>query len=350
MTSTFRLELLKPSQYHIWDDLVDNSPQGTLFQKSWWLKTIADDQGTALRLLGIFRGDDLVGGCGFSEEKRFFFKLAFSPPIKSATPYGGIIIAGSDAKNVKKNESMNNSIIESVSDYCLEHYDYSQILNSPSLTDVRPFLWKGWDESVYYTYTLCLNNFSSSKDLSLHYDGSVRWSINKAKKNAVEVRVVNDDMDLIYDLLMESYNRHKEDAPVSKHLLTALMKGLNNRGACKTYVAYYEDHPISFGTFLFYKKNASYWLGGSRRDALSLEGSSAVLGHALEEALSDKIAYIDFIGANTPPIAKFKSAFNPTICPYFSVRRGNLKIDATKNLYRSLKDWRNIIPSSLKIS
>ncbi|NVO66030.1 GNAT family N-acetyltransferase [Methanofollis tationis] len=333
MTSTFRLELLKPSQYHIWDDLVDNSPQGTLFHKSWWLKTVAEKRGTDLCLLGVFRGDDLVGGCSISEEKRFFFKLAFSPPIKSATAYGGIIIVGSDAKNIKKNEFMNNSVIESVSDYCLEHYDYSQILNSPALTDIRPFLWKGWDESVYYTYILFLNNFPSLKDLSLHYDGSVRWSINKAEKNTVEILTVNDDIDLIYDLLMESYAWHKEDAPLSKNLFTALMKELNNRGACKTYVAYHDDCPISFGTFLFYKNSASYWLGGSRRDTLNLEGSSAVLGHALKEALSDKISYIDFIGANTHPIAKFKSAFNPQIIPYYNAEWAKLRTKFAKSLY-----------------
>lgn len=338
MASKLYLELLKPSQYDIWDDLVDRSPQGTVFHKSWWLKHIANHQNTNLHFLGVFREDELVGGCSIYEEKKFCFKLAFSPPINSSTPYGGII-AVSNTKNVKKDESLNKSIIGSVSEYCLEHYDYSQILNSPTFVDVRPFIWNGWGASIRYTYLLCLKDFSSSKDLAMHYDGSVRWSINKADKNSVSVNVVNDSAELIYDLLAESYVWHRQDVPISKELLTMLLKELKSRGICKTYFAFHNDRPISFGVFLFYNNTAYYWLGGSRRETSSLEGPSAVLGRALADALNDNISFIDFVGANTPSIAKFKSAFNPVIYPYYLVEHVSLRAHIAKEIYGSLRRY-----------
>ena len=38
----FTLRYLEPSEYDLWDELVDVSPQGSVFCRSWWLSAVGD--------------------------------------------------------------------------------------------------------------------------------------------------------------------------------------------------------------------------------------------------------------------------------------------------------------------
>ena len=74
-----------------WDDLVDSSSQGTVFQKKDWLLACEKQYKVRLKTYGCFDKDDLVGGCAVYVKNRAFLKEAFSS-FNSMTTYGGVII------------------------------------------------------------------------------------------------------------------------------------------------------------------------------------------------------------------------------------------------------------------
>jgi hypothetical protein len=154
---------LKRDQYEVWDNLVENSPYGTIFHKSTWLTICSEMLNQKLKILGCFEKNRLVGGCSlFTYTSKGLFKIASS--ICDMTPYGGIALLRSSSNKVGRREAKEREIIESIfNGFGAEQFDHIQLVNPPDFMDIRPFVWNGWDSRVYYAYYIDLE-----ADIGLH--------------------------------------------------------------------------------------------------------------------------------------------------------------------------------------
>ena len=63
VTDRYHARPLTREEYAEWDRLVEESPSGTVYQKSWWVETLARLTGADFEIVGCFGGDTLWGGC-----------------------------------------------------------------------------------------------------------------------------------------------------------------------------------------------------------------------------------------------------------------------------------------------
>lgn len=333
MTSV-EIKEIKKEDYNQWDELVEKSPQGTIFHKSWWLKTVTDATNTELRIYGFFRRDredELVGGCGISVERRGFLRLAFSPPINSPTPYGGMILKPIDAKDVRKIESLYKIAVNTLNNMYRINFDYVLLSNHPNFTDIRHFVWNGWKPEVNYTYTLPLG-----KTEEMWNRIGARTDIRKAEKGGISI-VHDESIKDFCNLLQLTYKRQGRNVPVNMDFFDKIYKELKNRGACKIYYAINTNGgTVASAISLCDEKRGYYWVAASDPELRGSGEPASILWNILKD-VSKNYTEIDLIGANTPNIVKFKSAFNPDIVPYYSVKWANRKGELLKWIYYTVR-------------
>lgn len=142
---------IKEVDYGLWNELVERSSQGTIFDKSFWLESSGALLNKELRIYGSFKENHLVGGCPIYIGRHI--ALNFATSKVDMTPYGGILLEGSSTSKVREQESMYNDIVQSISKKFDDlRIQYIKLTNSPYITDVRPFTWEGWESKVFYTY------------------------------------------------------------------------------------------------------------------------------------------------------------------------------------------------------
>jgi len=86
---------LNEAEYKQWDDFIDDSSQGTLFHKSYWLSA----SGENFKIYGCFKNRNLVGGFPILCRSKFDIKQAVHP---SLTPYLGVVFKKSETKYVNR--------------------------------------------------------------------------------------------------------------------------------------------------------------------------------------------------------------------------------------------------------
>src|SRR5258707_3756322 len=89
------LRYLSAEEYQQWDELVEASPQGSLFCRSWWLKVVAPDA----RVLGHFDRGRLIAGIPLFFKKRLGIKFCTMPKL---THTWGVVIERVEGKRVRQ--------------------------------------------------------------------------------------------------------------------------------------------------------------------------------------------------------------------------------------------------------
>ena len=99
----------------------------------------------------------------------------------------------------------------------IKTYDHINLVNSPEIFDIRPFLWNGWTSAVRYLYYIDLDD-----QIEANLSKNVRGNIQRAQKNDISIGIEND-IDTYYSLLKKTYEKQGLPAPVSKHFLSKMI-------------------------------------------------------------------------------------------------------------------------------
>lgn len=330
MTSV-EIKEIKREDYALWDELVERSPQGTIFHKSWWLKVAGNVTNTKIKIFLIHQSDELIGGCALSTKKVGLLKLAFSPPIDTPTPYGGAMLKPIDAKNIRKIESIYKTVVNNLNEIYKDNFDYILLANHPDFRDIRHFVWSDWDTKVNYTYTLPLGEIAEIWNRI-----GVRTDIRKAEKEGILI-VNGESIKDFCNLLQLTYKRQGRNVPVKMDFFDEIYKELKNREACKVYYAINNNgETIASAISLFDGKRGYYWVAASDPELRGSGEAALILWNILKD-VSENYDEIDLIGASTPNIVKFKSAFNPELVPYYSVKWANRRGIMSEKIYNWMK-------------
>ena len=108
--SNYDVRALEEHEHALWDKLVRQSPQGTLFHTPLWLEAT----GVPFRLYGCFRGDELRAGAAVG----IVAPRSAGHPVAALTPYLGLLLPPSATKRVttllnnKELSSQNSALSE----------------------------------------------------------------------------------------------------------------------------------------------------------------------------------------------------------------------------------------------
>ena len=229
-------------------------PYTTVFSTRKWLDLI----GEPYRLWGVYKGREIVGGLVDCD----------SVDVK-LTPYHGI---------VAKSKSYEYPVAKALADTT-----GLNIINHYSMTDIRPFLWKGYKPVLRYTYI-------TGRDVA--YEKDTRYEIGKAAGR----EITEGTIEQFWSMYQETFIRKVMKPPVDYNWLQEFNEIMRPK--------IYMIGDLAGAVIISDKHRGYYIFGASTKDAQNTGASSAVLCYAI--SLRDEV---DLVGCNNESVALFKRGF-----------------------------------------
>jgi hypothetical protein len=302
------------NEYTSWDELVNESPYGTIFHSSFWLTACSRALGNALKIYGCFEGGRLIAGCSL-----FILGPKKADATIRMTPYGGIVMAPLRTDNVRRQEEANAAIIKCLTQSLVGRgYQYLRLVNPPGVIDVRPFLWTGWDVRVYYTYYFDLEGKVEDR-----VSKDVRWAARKAVKNNITVRrLEKPDVSKYDELFSMTFARKALTRPAPSGFLREMFRTLADEEASEMWVAETPSGDLACAEVILRDSKRAYrWSAASHTEHRGTGATALLLCEIFRDLQERNVKEIDLMAANTPVLAKFIGSFNPRLVPFYQVDR-----------------------------
>jgi hypothetical protein len=323
---------LKEHEYSAWDQLVESSPQGTIFHRSSWLTTCSGLLKQQFKILGCFQDDALVAGCSFfTRTIGGFLKLASS--VCTMTPYGGIVLCQPAMSRQRQQEASQRASIELMCQSIAAYgFDRVQLINSPGLGDIRPFTWNGWGSRVLYAY--CLD---TDVDFENHVDPKAMSHIRRAMKAGITTRRSDDPMSYCR-LFSMTFQRQGIEPPVPESFLVHMFDLFKMQGCGEMWVSEAASGEIASAEILVWDSKRAYaWSAVSDTELRRTGAASLLLFREFHELRDRGVREYNLMSANFPRLASFNSSFNPRLVPYYEVEKHDLKFDIARRIAMSAR-------------
>ena len=302
-TNSPSLRYLKPDEYPLWDALVEESPQGTVFCRSWFLKAAAAD----IRILACFIGGRLVAGIPLHFERRFGLPFCKMPPLVHTW---GIVIAPFTGKQVTVFSREMNVLTLLAKELASQRFFIQSF--HPTQLNWLPFYWNGFRQVTYYT-----NVIEDLTDIDRIWDemeGNTRRNIRKAE--TAGITVVPCDSELATTLSEKTFSHQRKSLPFSRAYVDRLYRAARQHGAGRCFAAVDRSGRPHAASFVVWdRKRAYYVAGGADPDVRSSGAQSLLLWHFLKFVSSETAAF-DFAGSVVEHIERFFSGFGAKLVPY----------------------------------
>lgn len=320
-SDNIQTRFLLPEEYDQWDGFVDRSIDGTIFHKSHWLATFAGWQQLEFRIAGCFKGKELAGGMAFTSKRKYGFLNVMQIPLK--TPFFGPVISRTETQYLSKAESHRQMIIDALLGFIMSETGMITAVLTPSFTDIRPFIWKGCESGIHYTY---ITRISKEVDLLSLYDASVRRQVRKGEQQEFTFSTDNSKEFILHARTLEqrSFQRQKLNLDyASEEQFFTFIDELVKESSAQTYTMVHEDKAIASQIVLLdqSRKMAYYWLAGADQSYLSTGLNQLLLHLVLTDLCEKGFEGFDFVGAGTETIAKYKATFNFPLVSFYSVNK-----------------------------
>ncbi|MDD5063957.1 MAG: GNAT family N-acetyltransferase [Phycisphaerae bacterium] len=315
------INLLSNSGKSRYDELAEK--HGTVFSRLDWLKIFADK----VRIYGIYdKNGGIIGGFHIYTERRLGFKLSRNPLF---TPMIGPFLEVK-AKNPVAIMDYWKETLSLLADF-LDKLPCSivSVSLSKEIVDTQPFVWKKFKVVPGYTYVLDLE--SSVDDIRSDMSAERRNDINKASRDGLVVRQVND-FKIVKSLVFKTLSR--QDLAVDEVYLDRVLFEFANKNNCFAFAAFRENIPIAV-SFCIRDSRTAYYLLGGYDDKNKHHGAGALaVWEAIKHAQSLGLKQFDFEGSMVPQIERYFRGFGGKLTPYYRVNKAKLPLEILLKLFK----------------
>jgi hypothetical protein len=309
--SSIEVRELGEAELDEWDALVARAPWGTIFHGSRWVIENARGFGFDPVFFGCFLHDRMIGGCPvYARRLKSLFPIAGTTTPMS--PYGGPVLEFSES-NKKSPFSRLSQTIDALNSTLLDRYVSVNLVNSPKMVDIRPFIWQGWTPEVYYTHEVTPEKFTPTH------------KVQKLLKRALEAGIAVEeqyDIDRYFALLSESYDRQGLVPPVTKDHFRRLCDTMFDEGrAVMVFSTTPEGETASGEVVLVDRDQVHCWSAAADR-VLRTTGAPLLTTDATFRLAQDRgLSKVNMMGGNMKNLIEYYEMYRPNLVPYFGVRR-----------------------------
>ncbi len=301
-----------------WDQIVERSSYGTLFHTWKFLRIIEKHTASKLYPLIGLKGETVVGIYPLFLQKKAFLKMVFSPPPHSAILYLGPILVECSKIKPSKKESMHIGFQKSVDDFILSELsaNYVSVATAPGLSDSRPLKWSGYNVKPMYSYLLDLSK--GEEYLWKQLTKNLRQNINKTKRKNVSIeKGSRKDLETIYELLTDRYNKQMKTVTVPKEYLFDIYDNFQEN--IKIFVARYDGEIITGGIDVWYKDKIISWIGSPKTSLKGISPNDLLFWETLKQGCESGFKQYEIIGtAGSERLHSYYSKCNPELLLWFS--------------------------------
>lgn len=240
---------LNTDEYDKWDNFVSISPQGNIFNKSYWLKLVSSE----FKILVVEENGKIIGGIALPS---LYNKIYRNPKL---TPQLGVLFFKPDGKQkypavLSKQNKIFEALIEGLPKFYQFDYTFSYNCNN-----FLPLIWNGFDVKVRYTYVI--EDLTDIDKIKSDFQYDVKYMLKKADKSNL-ILADNFGIKEFYEVNKKTFDRQGMDMPYTLDFLTELDETLAKNNSRKMLFALNEDKRIVAGVYLIYDENSTYYLMG----------------------------------------------------------------------------------------
>jgi hypothetical protein len=331
INTKYEVRYLEQNEYQKWDRFVDNSPQGTLFHKTFWLEA----SNSPFKLLGCFdKNGELIGGVPLPYKKIWGLTAIIRPPL---TPYLGVLIkAGNDQKYVSKISS-EKKVIQSLAAGIVRSAHFAYINFHPTFLDLQPFLWNGFSSNVRYTYIADISDISRAWE---RMDATRRNDIRKGMESGFTCDT-KGTLDTFIGLRKQNLVRRSLSSPVPVRQIERYHKTMVEKGQTKMFFVRNAQGEVLASLYMVWDKRRAYYLMGEMNPIAETRSASALaIWEAMQFASRELgLKEFDFEGSNIPQIERFFRKFGGVLTPCYYAIWSKLYLKPLWFGYNNVRYW-----------
>jgi predicted GNAT family acetyltransferase len=304
---------VKPIPYK--EDLMINDLP--IFFQPWWLDKVCRD-GKWGMCISKLNEREVVGVLTYYLISYFGLKIIRTPPF---TPHLGVWLDYSSCSDKKFNRySFENEVISDLVSQIPKVAWYHQV-HPEQLTNWLPFYWRGYKQTIRYTYVL---EDSNTEKVFAEMKSEVRTRIRKAE--ALFVIVENNDMGDFYRFYEKTMKRQNISLKRNRRVLESLHDEIQAREVGKIYYALDSNGNAAAALYMIWDKTtAYYWLPCLDKELGSQGAAQLIIWHSIQEAFKMGKKY-NFEGSMLPHIEPVFRAFGAERRPVYQIYKASNRV------------------------
>lgn len=284
------VKYLNQCEYGMWDNFVATSPQGYVWDYSWWVSILNNN----FKICALIDDDNLIVAgivLTFAESR-----AVVGPKLTQST--GLLFQDMSKINNMRYQKQLTNQkeYTKQIFDFIEKDFDVFQIKFHYNYEYWLPLYWRGYKQTTCYTYIIDFKDYILEEEFKRFSKGH-KWTLNKVeKKSDLEVYEVDD----IEEYLQESnktYLRQGVKRPYTDELIKQLYCELRLRNMVKIFKiedSHKNIHAIA--CYLISHNEVYYWLGASDENLRDSGGHTYLTWYAIKY-FSKQVRFFNFGGS-----------------------------------------------------
>ncbi len=316
------------ADFERWDRFVADSPQSNPFATSHWLKAVSHALDINTDLWVTAGGEEWLAGVPIYYRQRFGRKAAVLPPL---TPYNSYLYRPATGSYPSKTTSEHIAITRSLSGAVIKHYSRLSHLLFPTIDDIRPWSWAGWNAIPRYTYHL-----EPDKDLPVSH--AIRKHMKKCDKAGFSISF-DWDLEKFWSIYQVTQQRQVFGIGMSRESFFALADTMHENGlAWMASAVSPEGEAAAARIELAIPGTAGIfdWVAGSLPKFLSTGVNPWLMMQIAAKAREEGYRFWDLCGADFEAIARFKSEFGGKLIHYFQISAPQSPVQKAFSIFRRM--------------
>lgn len=332
------LYLAERSDAEKWDQIVHDSPHGTIFHSWNWLEIAEKQSGFCLHpLMGLY-GDEVVGVMPLFHKEVYGMSVVISPLPHRGLLYLGPVLRLADYRQQSKKEEIYASFINAINQYITEELQARYVLISlpPKLSDPRPFTWSGYTVAPNYNYETDVS--IGAENLFLSLPKKKRQDIRRADKKSITVEIGGEkELESVYHLMERRYWEQGRSVQVPLDYLFEIYDTFSDN--IKIFVAKQNDEIVTGLIDILYKDSLFSWIGNPKPPhKISPSPNDLLIWEEVQFCCNNNLSsYITMGTAGNERLhSYYSSKFNPRLDVRFSAKKSTFYAGCIESGYQHL--------------
>ena len=319
------IKKITKSKHKLWNTFVDNSPQGSIFAKSWYLDALQVEYDVMI----VEDKGEIKAGIVLAKNEIH----TYANPMLDK--YLGILFI-QDSGNRQKVLSKEYKYMELLAKEIkkIKSFDY---YFHPNFKNWIPLSWAGFTQQTRYTYRI--DNKNKLDKIFSSFHGNLKNDIKNAQKNNITIKQ-NISFEILWDLVSKTFLRQGSKAPFKKDKLRYFIDTLKDREQFVTFGAFNEADECIGVVGIAFEEKSSYLLLNGIDIEKQIRGANALMIWNAIEYFHNKCNYFDFEGSMLPGVEPFYRRFGGELTPYYRIWNDNFFNYAktkAKKIYKKMR-------------
>ncbi len=312
-STTYDIEILNHrDSLEEWDSFVDDSPQGCIFCRSWWLKAVCSND---FEILTLRKAGRIFAGMLLPISHKWGYTIISMPPLTQTL---GLLLVPSSSEKYEVKLSNKMDMMKNLIEAMPEFNHFSMNFHY-SFTNWLPFYWAGYQQTTRYTYII--ENLTDLDKVFSNFAHSKRKNIKKAE----QLVTVGSDLSAedFYAHHVMTLSKQGESISYRYDLFKRIHDSALENSAGKIWYAIDGQENIQAAIFVVFDTKSAYYLISTIDPDYRNSGAATLL-------VRDAIAYVspytkrfDFEGSMIRGVEHSFRKFGAVQTPYFSITKDN---------------------------